>query len=111
MEAAVIFARDIGIQDVIFEGDSLQVCNAMNGCLLAPPAVANVLEGIFLQLQSFRSFLFSHIKRDGNKPAHLLAQHAKFVHDFEAWVEETPGFQNLLLPLMLQFVFDSYCCG
>ena len=50
MEAAVIFARDIGIQDVIFEGDSLQVCNAMNGCLLAPPAVANVLEGIFLQL-------------------------------------------------------------
>ena len=50
MEAAVIFARDIGIQDVIFEGGSLQVCNAMNGCSLAPPAVANVLEGIFLQL-------------------------------------------------------------
>ena len=35
---------------VIFEGDSLQVCNALNGCSLAPPAVANVLEGIFLQL-------------------------------------------------------------
>ncbi|XP_075665274.1 uncharacterized protein LOC142634926 [Castanea sativa] len=48
MEAVVIFARDIGIQDVIFEGDSLQVCNAMNGCSLAPPTVANVLEGIFL---------------------------------------------------------------
>ena len=58
MEATVIFARDIGIQDVIFEGDSLQVYNAMNGSSLAPLAVANVLEGIFLQLQSFRSFLF-----------------------------------------------------
>ena len=44
MEAAVIFAKDIGIRDVIFEGDSLQVCNATNGCSLAPPAIANVLE-------------------------------------------------------------------
>ena len=92
MEAAVIFVRDIGIQDVIFEGDSLQVCSAMNGCSLTPHAVANVLECIFLHLQFFRSFLFSHIKREGNKPANLLAQHAKSVYDFEAWVEETPNF-------------------
>uniref|UniRef100_A0A7N2MFT9 RNase H type-1 domain-containing protein n=1 Tax=Quercus lobata TaxID=97700 RepID=A0A7N2MFT9_QUELO len=58
MEAAVIFARDIGIQDVIFEGNSLQVCSAMNGCSLTPDVDANVLECIFLHLQFFRSFLF-----------------------------------------------------
>ena len=92
MEDVVIFARGIGIRDVIFEGDSLQVCNVMNGCSLAPPTVANVLEGIFLQLQSFRSFLFSHIKRDGNKPAHLLAQHAKFVHDLRHGLRKPPSF-------------------
>ena len=104
MEDVVIFARGIGIQDVIFEGDSLQVCNVMNGCSLAPLVVANVLEGIFLQLQSFRSFLFSHIERDGNKPAHLLAQHAKFVNDFEAWVKEAPKF------LELAVAFDVVVC-
>ena len=89
----------------------------MNGCSLAPPAVANVLEDIFLQLQSFRSFLFSHSKREGNKPTHLLAQHAKFVYDFEAWVEETPRFLEAVVAfdvvvctrlLLLPFVLDFY---
>ena len=77
----------------------------MNGCSLDPHVVANVLEGIFLQLQSFCSFLFSHIKRDGNKLAHLLAQHAKFVHDFEAWDEEAPRF---LEPVVASDVVVGY---
>ena len=76
----------------------------MNGCSLDPHVVANVLEGIFLQLQPFCSFLFSHIKRDGNKPAHLLAQHAKFVHDFKAWVEEAPRLLELFV------AFDVVVC-
>ena len=76
----------------------------MNGCSLDPHVVGNVLEGIFLQLQSFCSFLFSHIKRDGNKPTHLLAQHAKFVHDFEAWVEEAPRLLELVV------AFDVVVC-
>ena len=97
MEAAIIFARDIGIQDVIFKGDSLQVCSAMNGCSLTPHAIANVLECIFLHLQFFCSFIFSHIKREGNKPAYLLSQHAKFVQDFETWVEETPKFLEAVI--------------
>ena len=92
MEAAVLFARDMRIQDIVFEGDSLQVCNFLRGCSLVPPDVANVLEDILSQLQFFHSFVFSHIRKVGNMLAHLLAQHAKFVTDFEAWVEETPSF-------------------
>ena len=92
MEAAVLFARDVGIQEIIFEGDSLQVYNFIKGGSLVPPAVTNVLEGILYHLQAFHSFDFSHIKRVGNRPAHLLAHYAKSVVDFEAWVEETPSF-------------------
>ena len=51
-----------------------------------------MLESIIYHLQTFRSFEFSHIKRLGDRPAHLLAQHAKSIFDFEAWVEETPSF-------------------
>ncbi|XP_075660877.1 uncharacterized protein LOC142630725 [Castanea sativa] len=97
MEAAVIFARDVGIQNIIFEGDSLQVYNCLHGSSKAPPAVANVLNGILFHLQSFCSFDFSHIRREGNKPAHILAQHAKFVDDFVAWVEETPSFLETVI--------------
>ena len=91
MKATVIFARDVGIENIIFEGDCLQVYNYLHGTSKAPPAVANVLNGILFHLQSFRSFDFSHIRREGNKPAHILAQHAQFVSDFVAWVKETPS--------------------
>ncbi|XP_075665576.1 uncharacterized protein LOC142635275 [Castanea sativa] len=84
MEAAMLFARDMGIHDIVFEGDSLQFSNFLKGSSLVPLAVANVLEGILFHLQFFRTFCFSHIRKVGNKPAHLLAQHAKFVSDFEA---------------------------
>nr|POE97923.1 hypothetical protein CFP56_27308 [Quercus suber] len=97
MEATALFAGDMGIQDIEFEGDSLQVCNFLRGCSSIPPDVANVLEGILSQLQFFCSFVFSHIRKVGNKPAHLLAQHAKFVNDFEAWVEESPSFLEVVI--------------
>ena len=69
----------------------------LHGTFKAPHAVANVLNGILFHLQSFRSFDFSHIRRDGNKPAHILAQHAQFVSDFVAWVEETPSFLEIVI--------------
>ena len=97
MEAAVLFARDLGIQDITFEGDSLQVYNFLARSTGVPLVVANVLEGIRFHLQFFRSFAFSHVKRAGNKPAHLLAQHAKFVSSYEVWVEETPSFLETVI--------------
>ena len=97
MEAVVLFVGDVGIQEIIFEGDSLQVYNFLKGGSLVPPAVANVLEGILYHLQAFRSFDFSDIKRVDNRPTHLLAHYAKSVVDFEAWVKETPSFLEAAL--------------
>ena len=97
MEAAVIFARDVGIYNIIFEGDCLQVYNCFHGTSKAPSAVANVLNVILFHLQSFHSFDFSHIRREGNQLAHILAQHAQFVSDFVAWVEVTPSFLETVI--------------
>ena len=75
----------------------MQVYNCLHGTSEAPPTVANVLNGILFHLQSFHSFDFLHIRRQGNKPAHILAQYARFVSDFVAWVKETPSFLETVI--------------
>ena len=78
-------------REVIFEGDSLNICKAIQGSIVTPSSIQNIVYGILVQLQTFRSFDISHVKRQGNVPAHLLAQHALHVEDFHAWLEECPN--------------------
>ena len=104
MEAAIQFAIDIGVREVTFETDSLLLYNALQGNTLATSSIENVVSGILLQIQNFRYADFSHIKRLGNMPALVLAQHAKHVKDFVTWLEETP---SLLCTRCNQPVF---CC-
>ncbi|KAL0011468.1 hypothetical protein SO802_006576 [Lithocarpus litseifolius] len=51
METAATFATDIGLQDVIFEGDSSMVCSALQGDSEASPAIANIIAGTLQHLQ------------------------------------------------------------
>ena len=39
-----------------------------------------------------RKMLFSHVCRNGNKPAHMLAKHAICIGDFVVWMEDNPYF-------------------
>ncbi|KAK7854000.1 hypothetical protein CFP56_033778 [Quercus suber] len=64
-EIGVTFAREIGVMDATFEGDSLVVCNAIHGLTEANPTV--------------------------NIPTHVLAQQAVNVEDYLVWLEECPG--------------------
>ena len=40
----------------------------------------------------FRIVLFSHVRRNGNIPAHQLTKHALGIFDFSVWIEESPCF-------------------
>lgn len=91
LEVGVNFARDMGIRDVEFESDSLVTYNALQGLVSLPSLVENVLVGIMNQALLFRKLKFSHIKQQGNVPAHLLAQHANNVDDYIVWLEECPS--------------------
>ena len=74
-EAGVLFAKDMGIQDAEFEGNSLVLCNVLQGLASPPTSVANVLIDFLNHASLFRQWKVSHIKRQGNILAHLLAQH------------------------------------
>ena len=54
-------------------------------------SVQNIIAGVSYLVQSFRTYVFSHTKRQGNIPTHLLAQHAKNVESYVAWLEECPS--------------------
>ena len=62
-------------------------------CTICPQAsIYNIITCIGQKEQAFRSFQFSHIKRTGNWPAHILAQHAKNIDNYVTWIEENPDF-------------------
>ena len=86
-----LFAREVGIREAEFERDSLVVCNALQGLVSPPSSVVNVLGGFLDHASHLKQWKVSHIKRQGNVPTHLLAQHAQHVVDFVAWLKECPS--------------------
>ena len=108
METGVVFARDVGIREVEFEGDLLIVCMALQGGEGAPSSIQNVLEGAMELVSGFWSFAFSHVKRQGNVPAHMLAQHAKETEDYVVWLEECPSFLEHACAHDISVVSHSY---
>nr|XP_023899473.1 uncharacterized protein LOC112011331 [Quercus suber] len=90
MHEAISFAKDIGLQDVIFETDSTTIFDALHDISTAPTCIDNIIQDTHHSLQAFRKSQILHVKRLGNKPAHTLARHAKGIDDFATWIEETP---------------------
>ena len=91
-EARISFARDIGIADFTMEGDSLVVYNSLSGQSDPPSSVAHVISSILGMYGIGLRIDFSHIRRQGNSPAHLLAKYASNLDDYMTWMEENPCF-------------------
>ena len=48
--------------------------------------------GIKVSCADFHHIAFSHVRRQGNNPAHLLAKYAYGINDSSVWIEESPCF-------------------
>jgi len=95
MEVGVQFALDVGARDLTLEGDSLCICNALQGLGEASSSVHNFVTGTLHLAKGFRNAAFSHTKSPANVPAHFLAQHATNVENYVAWLEECPSHVEL----------------
>nr|XP_023880683.1 uncharacterized protein LOC111993063 [Quercus suber] len=89
-EAGLLFAKAVGVRDIILEGDSLVVYNALCNISSPPSSIASIVQGIVDMSGEFRSVSYSHIRRQGNVPAHILAKHASGITNYIAWIEEDP---------------------
>ncbi|XP_050249443.1 uncharacterized protein LOC126696773 [Quercus robur] len=105
VEVGITFAGEIGIRDFVLEGDSLIMIQALSDSALAPSSVASLVYGIAVAAYDFRSVKFSHVCRNGNILAHLLAKHALGIVDYCDWNEKSSCFieQALLHDVSMAF--------
>ena len=82
----------MGFHEIVIEGDSVMVSNAIAGISPPPSSIASIMYGISSLLSTFRRFSISHVGRKVNQVAHLLAKHAQGVEQYVTWIEESPCF-------------------
>ncbi|XP_042964623.1 uncharacterized protein LOC122298843 [Carya illinoinensis] len=85
---AVNFAWDLGLANIILEGDSLQVVQALKKDQEAWCSSSMFLFKAKLGLSKFARWEVSHVRRDGNIIAHLLAKNALSILDYITTMEE-----------------------
>ncbi|XP_057452225.1 uncharacterized protein LOC130744048 [Lotus japonicus] len=82
-------AKELGMDSVIFESDSLSVINAMRTDSTAW-TIQTVIQDCKALARSFPSISFSHVRRKANSPAHILASVAcKYLS--KIWWDSTPN--------------------
>ena len=74
-ESGLEFAKDMGIQDFVLEGDSLNIVHALTGNSHAASTITALIYGMQVASFEFQSVLFSHVRRNGNIPDHQFAKH------------------------------------
>ena len=72
----------MGVREVVFESNSKIIIVALQEVSKPLTIICNIIEGIQQKLQDFRRVQVNHVKREGNRPTHNLAQHAKDVFDY-----------------------------
>ena len=87
---AIQFALEIGIFDVIFEGDSELVINEITSQKTLHSTYGLVLEDAKALLHHFERFRFTHTRRSGNSVAHALARRALNIQNLCVWMEDVP---------------------
>lgn len=87
---AVLFAKEIGLLDVIFEGDSAEVIEAIIQENSDHPDFGHITDDIRILASDLNSFQFCHVKRNCNVVADALAKRAKNSLSLTIWLEDVP---------------------
>ena len=70
-KVGLLFAKDVGVCDVVLEGDSRIVYNAICNYSWAPSSIAAVTHGIQDISKEFRSVDHSHVRRRKHTGPHF----------------------------------------
>ena len=90
LSKAVLFAKEIGLLDMIFEGDFAEVIQAIIQENSDHPDFGHIIDDIRILASDLNSFQFCHVKRNCNVVADALAKRAKNSLSLDVWLEEVP---------------------
>ena len=85
MGVGVLFAWDVGIRNV-FDCDSKIVFDALLGLCSPCVSILNILARVSQKFHDFRLAQVSHVRQQGNRLTHLLAEHAKDIDNGDNFV-------------------------
>ena len=88
--SAVCLARDLNLDQVIFEGDAEVIIKALNFGGFSSSSFGHIIRDIKLLSSTFNKVSFSHTCRQGNSVAHGLARMACNFSTFQVWMEDVP---------------------
>ena len=83
----MIFAKEIGLQQSHFEGDSETVIKGLLGGGMQFSSLGHLFREILFHVSSMRSFSFAHVVRQTNVITHALVQRTRLPFSFSAWME------------------------
>ena len=85
---AISFSIELGLQDVVFEGDSEIIYKHLVSDSTCMTAFGHIIEDSRRLATRLRSVSFSHVRRKGNKVTDKLAKLAKFLYEPQIWLED-----------------------
>lgn len=104
-EEGIILARDLGLGEVVVEGDSMTVMSALSGVNHPPCPIQKVVESSVHMLRRFKDWEAKYVGRNSNVAAHQLARKANSISDAVIWVED------ILLAIVNQVLLDVASMG
>ena len=85
---SIVFAIELGLQDVVFEGDSEVIFKLLTAKQPCMSAFGHIIEESRSLASTFRSATFTHTKRQGNNVADKLAKLAKNLYEPQVRLED-----------------------
>ena len=86
----VLFVQELGLRNVVFDGDSESSIQAISNRLLSHSSCGHIIHDILLFASSFQSFSFSYVCRQGNALADALAKRVKLSCPLLVWMDFIP---------------------
>ena len=99
-QEGIQLAWELGLREVIIEGDAQGVIKALQNFEVCPWLVQKVVEGYLQCLSYFKAWSASHVCRAGNEAAHLMAKMAKSLSTCKILVED-------ILPIIVDQVLKD----